>query len=231
AAVSFIGQARSDPAVDHTTLVLVDGARGGQTPPSWASPTLAQFDSAQARLAKAGVTEAQVQIAWVKEADAQPRKALPDTGADAYVLERGLGDVIRAMKVRYPNLQQVFLSSRIYGGYATTTLNPEPYAYEGGFAVKWLVQAQITQQSGGTPDSRAGDLSYARVPWLAWGPYLWADGTNARSDGLTYVRQDFGSDGTHPNQSADQKVGRLLLDFLKTSPFTKCWFLAGQRCS
>lgn len=232
ATFSFIGQARADAAVDHTTLVIVDGARGGQAANSWTSPTMVQFDSAKGRLTRAGVTEAQVQVAWIKQANIQPQEALPDTGADAYTLERELGDIVRALKVRYPNLRQVFLSSRIYGGYATSALNPEPYAYEGGFSVKWLVEAQIAQmQNGGTVrDARAGDLNYSRTPWLAWGPYLWANGMKARSDGLTYAQQDFGTDGTHPNQSADQKVGKLLLDFFKTSPFTKCWFLVGQRC-
>lgn len=35
------------------------------------------------------------------------------------------------------------MSSRTYGGYATTELNPEPYAYQSGFSVKWLVQDQL----------------------------------------------------------------------------------------
>ena len=229
--VSFVAQARADPRVNHSTLVLVEGARGGQTPPSWQSSTLPQFDSARARLRAAGVTEAQVQVAWLKQADAQPTKSLPAPDADAYALERGLGDVVRALHVRYPNLRQVFLSSRIYGGYATTTLNPEPYAYEGGFAVKWLIESQITQ-AGPTAhgDARAGDLAYGTTPWLAWGPYLWANGTHARADGLTYVAQDFGTDGTHPNESARQKVGKLLSDFFATSPSTRCWFLAVQSC-
>ena len=35
----------------------------------------------------------------------------------------------------------MFLQSRTYGGYATTNENPDPYAYEYGFATKWLIQA------------------------------------------------------------------------------------------
>src|SRR6185503_12380979 len=118
--------------------------------------------------------------AWVKVANPGPTSSLPSANADAYVLETQMGDIVRALKVRYPNLQQVFLSSRIFAGYATTALNPEPYAYESGFAVKLLVQAQIDQMAnGGVPvDPRAGNLDYGTVaPWIAWGPYLWAAGS------------------------------------------------------
>lgn len=229
---SFVGLARLDASVDHTMLVIVDGARGGQAAASWTTPGLPQYDSVKARLARVGLTEAQVEVAWIKQADIQPTVRLPAAGADAYVLERALGNIVRALKARYPNLRQVFLSSRIYAGYASTALNPEPYAYEGGLAVKWLVDAQIRQGvTAAAVDTLAGSLAYDAVPWLAWGPYLWANGTKPRSDGLTWTAQEYAADGTHPNALADQKVGRMLLDFFKGSEFTRCWFLAGQHCS
>lgn len=228
---SFVGQATADPAVNHTQLVLVNGAAGGQTTSTWDTPAAANYDRVrQLDLSPAGLTEAQVQLAWVKQANPGPTRALPDPGADAYVLEAGLGNVIRAMKVRYPNLQIVYLSSRIYAGYATSTLNPEPYAYETGYSVKWLVQAQINQarNAGTVTDARAGDLRIGpTAPWIAWGPYLWADGLNPRSDGLTWSASEFSSDGTHPATPARQKVGKLLLDFLANDPTSRGWFLAG----
>jgi hypothetical protein len=78
-------------------------------------------------------------------------------------------------------LPELTLGQQFYGGYAETPLNPEPDSYETGFAVKDVIAAQIA----GEPK-----LSYrgrSRAPWLAWGPYLWADGLRPRSDGPTYL--------------------------------------------
>ena len=125
----------------------------------------------------------------------------------------------------------VFLASRIYAGYAPPlSLNNEPFAYQSGFAVKWLIAAQIAQMSnGGVPvDARAGDLNYGTVaPWIAWGPYLWANGTTPRSDGLTWIPSDFGDDLTHPSGDGIAKVGHYLMDYFAGSPYTKCWFTVG----
>ncbi len=226
---SFMGQAAADPAVNHTTLALVNGAHGGQDAPLWTDPMSVNYTNAATLLASQGLSEAQVQVVWVKQAHAHPTVSLPAANADAHTLEGYLGTTTRTLRVRYPNLQQVFFSSRIYAGYADVTIDPEPYAYETGFSVKWLVEAQITQMatSGTPPDPVAGDLNYGTVaPWIAWGPYLWADGTTARSDGLTYLCSDMAMDGTHPNPGAIQKVATMLLDFLLTSPVTQSWFPA-----
>src|SRR5205823_11364179 len=124
-----------------------------------------------------------------------------------------LAAAVRAVKVRYPHVKEVFFSSRIYAGYATTTQNPEPYAYEYGFSVKWLVQAQINQMRTGVVDPIAGDLDEnSLAPWIAWGPYIWADGATPNSQGLFYLRNDLQADGTHPNNNGDTKVGNKLLD-------------------
>ncbi len=222
---SFVGQAVADPKVNHSTLVLVNGARGGQTASTFESPTAPNWDNVKTNLTTAGLTEAQVQVAWIKQANAGPRTSLPASDADAYRLVTQLGNIARALKVRYPNIRLAYFSSRIYAGYASTTLNPEPYAYESAFAVKWLIQAQVEQERSGKIDAVAGDLGASAAPWLAWGPYLWADGLNPRSDGLTWTRSELESDGTHPAQSAEQKVGSLLLSFFKSEPTAKSWFV------
>ena len=230
---SFMGKAAADPAVNKTTLAIVNGAMGGQTAATWDAPADANYDVVRTnKLEARGLSEKQVQIVWVKVAQASPRDSLPRANSDAHQLVREQGAILRALKLRYPNVQQVFMSSRIYGGYATTQLNPEPYAYQGGFAVKWTIEAQITEMTSGAIDARAGTLNYAiSAPWVAWGPYLWADGMQARADGLKWELNDFvTSDRTHPSEQGRGKVADLLLDFFKTSQFTRCWFRAGQTC-
>jgi hypothetical protein len=228
---SFIGQAERDPGVNHTQLVIVNGAENRQEAKTWVNPRAMNYQRIFSRKLKPlGLSEKQVQIVWIKVTHANPglsRPSLPAENADAYVLLGDLARIVRAVKVRYPNIQQVFVSSRSYAGYAKNTINPEPYAYESGFAVKWLIAAQIDQIQSGSVHYLTGDLAYDSVaPWLAWGPYLWANGIQPRSDGLTWQLQDFYVDGTHFSLNGVKKAGTLLLAFFKTSPFTRPWFLA-----
>src|SRR5260370_38242091 len=74
---------------------------------------------------------------------------------------------------RFPNLKLVYLSSRTYGGYAQTRLNPEPYAYESAFAVKWLIEEQLKGDPSLNfePGKDAG-----KAPWVSVGPYFVVDG-------------------------------------------------------
>ncbi|GAB4578925.1 MAG: hypothetical protein Fur0022_16620 [Anaerolineales bacterium] len=229
---TFMGQAAADPNVNHTTLTILNGAAGGQVAWAWDSPNEQNYDRIRDEiLTPLGLSENQVEIVWAKVANPNPAISLPIGNADAYLLMELLGDIARALKVRYPHLQQVFLTSRNYAGYATTTLNPEPYAYESGFSVKWVIGAQIHQTQTGELDPIAGDLAYpTTVPWLAWGPYLWADGLTPRSDGLIWEPTDFEVDGTHPSQQGETKIATLLLDFFLNSPQTRCWFRAGETC-
>jgi hypothetical protein len=197
------------------------------------------------------LTEKQVQVVWIKNANPSPAlhslgslsastvcatDILPTPTVEACNYELQLGQTIRAAKSRYPNLKQVFLSTRIYAGYALVPLNPEPYAYEYGFSAKWLIQAQIDQARNLPPDPVAGDLNYnnGTAAWTAWGPYLWADGASPRSDGLYWCggqssvpcngEDDYQPDFTHPNaQFGTPKVVDKLMTFFLNSSYTP-WF-------
>ena len=125
-------------------LTIVDCAQGGQAMAQWAPPQAAPWREAELRLTQAQVTPAQVQIAWVKLANKAPRGALQDHGM---ALKRDTLAVIHNAKQRFPNLRVIYLSSRIYGGYAKSPLNPEPYAYESAWVARWLIQDQIVHHS------------------------------------------------------------------------------------
>lgn len=277
----FMMDASASTSVNHATLVIANGAKGGITACYWvvaegpapcSLKTENQFDRVRDDvLTPLGVTEQQVQAVWIKEANGGPGVSgcgangeLPcnslcdpknvgcsntTTTTEAFRYEMQLGEILRAAKARWPNLKVAFLTSRIYAGYATRDLNPEPYAYEYGFSVKWLIEAQINQARTGSVDATAGDLGYTtdKAPWVAWGPYIWANGDIPRSDGLIWCfgqanapcngEVDYQNDGTHPDGLGQQKVAegkdtpndqQNLMYFFLNSPYTKAWFAAAK---
>jgi hypothetical protein len=200
-------------------LTIVDCAQGGQTMARWADPEAPCWSEAFRRLEREKVTPQQVQVAWIKPANAQPRGELMQHGGALY---RDTTTVLQLAKARFPNLRIVYLSSRIFGGYATGPLNPEPYAYEGAFVVRWLIQDQIEGESRLNYNAAKGPV---RAPILVWGPYLWANGpTPRKAGGLAWTPEDFGGDMTHPSDSGRRKVAEALLEFFATDPLAKPWF-------
>ena len=207
----------------NAQLLVVDCAEGGQDAVIVANPNSAYWDDVMARLAAAGATPAQVRVAWVKEAVARPTLAFPD---DALQLESYLRAIVMNLQDKFPNIRMAYLSSRIYAGYATgvSNLNPEPFAYQSGFSLKWLVARQIAGTDPGLNyDPQRGAVE---SPWLAWGPYMWADGLVPRSDALTWQCSDLNTDGTHPSAQGQAKVADMLLDFFTTDATATPWFLA-----
>jgi len=163
-----------------------------------------------------------VQVAWMKQllATAATYGAFP---AHAQALQGMLEQIARNTKTLYPNMQLLYIScrSRAYTS-DPTTFCPDPYAYETGWSTKWAIQDQI----GGTNNLNYNPTNGPVVsPWLSWGPYLWADGTNPRSDGLVWLCSDVQSDYLHPSTSGVYKVAGELLSFFKTDPTATPWFL------
>lgn len=216
----FERNADADPS-RNARVVLMDTALGGQTAAILADPAASYWTVMQQRLAAMGLSSSQVQVAWLKEADASPPNDFP---LHAQLLRDELKQIARNLHDKFPNLRLCYVSSRTYGGYAAPgSLNPEPQAYESGFAVKWLIEEQI----GGDPTLNYGQLAGAvRAPLLLWGPYLWADGVNPRSDGLTWLVTDFENDHTHPSFAGEQKVAGLLAGFFAGEPSAASWWPA-----
>jgi|GEM_PF-1115394 len=204
-------------------LAIVDCAQGGQAMAEWASPDAAPWLEAERRITRANLSSKQVQVAWIKLANKGPRGTLEQHGRK---LQRDTLAVLQIAKARFPNLRIAYLSSRIFGGYATNRLNPEPYAYESAFAARWLIQDQLAGQADLNWNPALGPV---KAPLLLWGPYLWADGATPRAaDGLHYLREDLAADGTHPSESGRNKVAQVMLKFFRNDPLTRPWF-TGQR--
>ncbi len=241
--------AEADPE-KSSRVVVIDGAKGARTGLAWSLDGVDLLPAGEAehltaafarsgrkmaqgpgdtwtgveqKLKAGGVTSRQVQALWIKQAEAMPGK-LGDFPEHARVLQASLVNILNIARHHYPNLRVAYLSSRIFGGYATTALNPEPYAYEEAFALRWVIQDQIKGNPRLNYDPARGAVT---APVVVWGPYLWANGnTPRRSDGLRWAPADFvASDHTHPDTSARQKVADLLLKFLKTDPGARRWFL------
>ncbi len=228
---TFMRLASRDPA-KSPAVVLVDGARGGMDVSKWIHARRGGADGGgrrgvdiwahvAERLRAAGVTPEQVQAVWIKQAKARPAE-WGEYPAHGERLKSELGELCRALKSRFANIRVIYLSSRIYAGYATGQLNPEPYAYESALAVRGLIQDQINGDKKLNHDPAAGEVV---APILLWGPYLWADGVKGRKiDDLVYERRDLAGDGTHPSSSGRMKVARQLLKFFKTDPLARMWF-------
>jgi hypothetical protein len=215
---TFKRLADADP-VKSPRVTIIDCAQGGQAMAEWVDPQAGPWQEAARRLAVAKVLPAQVQVAWIKLANKVPRGDLAEHGKK---LESDTLAVIQNAKAKFPNLRVAYLSSRIYGGYSTGPLNPEPFAYESAFVVRWLIRRQIDGDKTLNYDAARGRV---RAPILLWGPYLWADGVSPRmSDGLTYRREDLARDGVHPSEVGRRKVASLMLDFYKTNALAQSWF-------
>jgi hypothetical protein len=205
-------------AARHARLTILNTALGGQAASDIAPANAAYWQVVQQRIAAMGLTNAQVQAAWLKEADRNPPNDFP---GHALNLRAELESIVQNLHDLFPNLVLCYVSSRTYGGYNTG--NPEPQSYESGFAFKWLIEDQINGDPGLNYDAGAGTVE---APLLLWGPYLWADGVNPRSDGLTWLREDFETDGVHPSPTGEEKVGDLLSGFFASDATAQPWFAA-----
>lgn len=173
-------------------------------------------------VADAGLSPLQLQAVWLMQAHGGPEANFPGPfPTESTALRDNILLALQRLREDYPNVRVAYLSSRIYASYATTDLNPEPYAYEGGFAVQQLMM----DQAAGLPEARP-----PLVPTMIWGPYVWADGLHPRSDGLIWEPDDLEDDGTHPSVQGAGKVASMLMDYMVTSLYTP-WFGASSNSS
>lgn len=211
-------QASFSDARRADAVVVANGAIGTSIP-QMAQAGDRTWELLPAVLAEAGLTPAQVQVLWLDATAELPAAAFPD---NARLLQAELDAVLANARLALPNLRVVYLSSGVYGGYAGASRGALD-SYESAFALKWLIESRIA--ASGTQQSAAD-------PWLAWGPYLWADAATARSDGLVWARQDFVADGSRLSLQGAERAAQKLLQFLQFDAAAKSWYLAdpGRDC-
>ena len=207
----FIRLADAD-ARKNPSLVMIDAARNGAAATEIAVPFGDYWMHVDRQLQRCEISPAQVQVVWLKTALAREPRGFPE---NARLLQRTLRSIVEILRTKFPQLKLVYVSSRTYGGYSESDLSPEPIAYESAFAVKWLIEERINNPS---PDRS--------IPWVSWGPYLWADGMTPRSDGLIWERSDFEPDGVHPSAQGALKVATKLFEFFENDPSAQHWFFS-----
>jgi hypothetical protein len=217
----FLPIAQHDPEI-NPNITFVDGAQGGATPKLLTSTTSVYWNTILNNyIPDQGLTANQIQVAWIETSDGITSGTFP---SDMTTMQGQYESMMGTMHTLFPKLTMVYFSGRIYAGYSNgvAKIDPEPYAYESGFAVKNAINDQI---NGATNLCDGNGCTTVNAPWMSWGPYYWANGLLARSDGLVWTCQDLQKDGTHPTTSGDVKVAGQLLNFFKTDDTTKPWFL------
>lgn len=118
------------------------------------------------------------------------------------------------LKKKYPNLKQVYFTSRSYGGWTCAPSADdyrEPVAFEEGFSFKWLLEDQIL----GKDPQLAFEGGNAPAAWLAWGPYIWNP---------AWKQDMFRTDGAHPCSKGTEAIAQMWYDSLSTYTTSKTWF-------
>ena len=206
-----------------TNVVLVNAAVGGYDVADWANSTNVIWTNTIAQVANKGITPAQVQVVLQYHSMANskyPPQPWPATPKD---VESFMEQTMRNLPAVFTNARLCFWSSREYAGYTTTMNNPEPYAYQSGFAVKWMIEKQITGDPTLNFNPANGPV---QCPWMAWGPYVWGDGLTPRADGLFWEIRDFNADGVHPSVRGRTKAAAAWARFLLTDPLIAPWLRA-----
>ncbi|MEM7332107.1 MAG: hypothetical protein AAF490_08445 [Chloroflexota bacterium] len=198
--------ASNTPGVNDN-MIIINGAQTGQDSATIAQPSADLWSRIDSKLGQIRLNGDDVRVIWLKEAHARPEVTFPH---DATQLQSELDAILNIIDDKFPNVEVIYLSSRIYAGYSDSDLNPEPFAYQSGFSVKWLIEEHMS------------DPAYDG-PALLWGPYMWADGTTPRSDGLTWECSDYKNDYIHPSPTGELKVAEMLVDFFSTDE-TAVWF-------
>nr|MBA3916194.1 choice-of-anchor D domain-containing protein [Terriglobales bacterium] len=197
----------------NPAVVLANGALGDATAAKLSDPNSPFWVSIlNYIIPNYGVTPKQVVAAWVEPTDEISSGTFP---SDMSKLQSQIENVAQNLLTFFPNIKMVYFSSRAYAGYSnglSKKINPEPYAFESSYAVKWAVQDQLDGAPNLNFDPGKGPVL---APWMSWGPYDWANGLVVPGpSGLYWSCQDSESDGNHPSgTSGTEKIANRVINF------------------
>jgi hypothetical protein len=208
-------------------VVLVNAAAAGLTADIWEDNTAQAWTDAQNRVIQAHLSAAQIQVVWMEHAIAKPTGNFQDSEG---LIKDDITQIAKNVLMQFPNCKIIFVSTRTQSYVAIGSPydhNPEPYAYETGFANKLTIQAQTDRTDLCFDDpTHFYSCSPVVAPYICWGPYSWINGLTPRSDGKTWNCSDLKPDDwVHPTSCGVHKVADQLLAFFETSPIATPWYL------
>lgn len=208
-----------DP-LKSANVVFINGGYKAKGTEETANPVNSFWFMLLADLQAAGSSFEQVQVLWLHTITREPTEPFPQ---HAVSHQAALEATIHNAKMYMPNATIMYITSRVYADYwIDIPVLAEPYSFEQGLATKWLIEDQINGAASLNYDPANGPVL---APWIAWGPYLWADGVIPRSDGLTWECSDFGTDGLHPASPAQFEVIDYMSRFFHTDATARQWYL------
>jgi len=184
---------------------LINCALGSHAIERWNDPEYddALWERCADLISEEGLSPAQVRVALHKAANQytldennQALPVYPDVNSDFYRFKNNLTVFADRVTEYFPQLQAVFTSSRIYGGFTDKIHRGEPLSYEEGHALnQWLEEHESINGV-----------------WFGWGPYLWAPACRSgivNGKGFCYERSDFVQDAIHPTSAGEVKVAKM----------------------
>lgn len=206
-------------------LLLINTCIGGQGVQKMNDPADNYWQSATNTLKNSGLSDQQVQLAWIETDNTQTGDTLFPRAPLQLMEDYRL--LLEVLHDKYPNLQVVYFSARAYSGYATPVPGGVgkgllfPRDYLSGWAVKWLIENAAQQKPGFITEG-----AQANIPHVTWGSYHWSNASSTRIDGFMLDCQtDVGEDGLHLTAKGEDKIGQLMLDYFLNDPTAPGWLL------
>jgi len=188
------------PLTTQSSLVFVNGAKGGQTAGSFAKSGGTAWSNVTTQLSRKGKKANDVGVVWVLAVNRAT------TSIDPYVsrLTQDLNGVANQIRSKFPGAL-ILMSGLHHEVFAPlSSKQPEPYAWESDNVVNSIVASNSD---------------------VIWGPYLWNPAPKARSDGFNVTCDMIDTDprkgGVHLNGKGSQYLADNVVDWFQISPVGK----------